>query len=221
MFGFPMRISMKDGRVVIMRPLKEGEMGAVAQQISSYEVCRYLTMRGAQSTEQELEWLKARYTEDNSFGWGVCLAEHNKDTTGRPIGMSGVNDIKNNRGESGVVLWDSSMWGTGIASAIHRARCYYAVNCHHLLAIDSGFFQANIGSGKALYRVGYAKTGITYHHHYTDGQPSHAQGLLWVNPTEHSWNYFWGDTEIPRKFLKARERAFTALGRAEQEVAFL
>lgn len=221
MFGFPMRVSLEDGRVIIMRPLQEHEMALVATQISSYEVCCYLEIRSAQSETQEIEWLKAYYTTPDSFGWGICLPENNKDNVGRPIGMSGVNDIKNNRGESGVVLWDRSVWGTGIASAIHRARCYYAVNCHHLIAIDSVFFQANIGSGKALYRAGYAKTGITYHHHYTEGQPSHAQELLWVNPTEQVWSYFWGDSKIPNKFHKARKRAFTALERAEQEVTFL
>ncbi len=221
MFGFPMRVTMEDGRMIIMRPLKEEEMTDVATHISSYEVCRYLEMRGAQNAEQELEWLKARFAETDSFGWGVCVAEHDKDTVGRPVGMSGVNGIKNNRGESGVVLWDRSIWGNGIASAIHRARCLYAVDCHHLVAIDSGFFLPNVGSGKALHKVGYAKVGITYNHRFVDGQPCHAQELLWVNPTEHSWNYFWGDNEIPRKFHKARERAFAALERARTEITFL
>ncbi len=221
MFGFPMQLKLQDGRFIVMRPLVEDEMADVARQISSYEVCRYLGTHGAQSVEQEIEWLKARYEEPNSFGWGICLADGKKDHTGRPIGMSGVNSITNYRGESGVVLWDRSIWGNGIASAIHRARCYYAVYCHHLVAIDSDFYQANVGSGKALYRAGYAKVGTAYGHGRVDGRVSHTTKLLWVNPTEHVWNYFWADSEPPKKFLEARKRALKALKQAKREVTFL
>lgn len=221
MFGFPMQLKLHNGRFIVMRPLVESEMADVARQISSYEVCRHLEMRGAQSVEQELEWLKARYTEPNSFGWGVCLAEDAKDHTGRPIGMSGVRDIVNFRGESGVVLWDRSVWRTGIASAIHRARCYYAVNCEHLVAIDSGCDHANVGSRRALQKVGYGVTGMIYNRGYADGKVCHAYQLLWVNPTEHVWNYFWADSQPPKKFKQARKQALEALDQASREVTFL
>lgn len=221
MFGFPMQLRLQDGRFIVMRPLKEDEMTDVAQQVSSYLVCRYLELRGAQNTAQELEWLKARYTEPNSFGWGICLAESADDYTGRPIGMSGVNDISNHRGESGVVLWDRSQWRGGIASAIHRARCYYAVYCHHLVAIDSGCYYENKGSRRALQKVGYEVTGMEYSRDYRDGKASHAYKLLWVNPTDQVWNYFWGETKPPRKFIAARKRAVAALEQAKREVTFL
>lgn len=221
MFGFPMQLKLADGRYIVMRPLTPEEMPDVARQISSYEVCRHLTLRGAQNTEQELEWLKARYTEPNSFGWGICLAEDKNDLQGRPVGMSGVNDITDFRGESGVVLWDRSVWRTGIASAIHRARCYYAVNCNHLVAIDSGCDQANAGSRRALQKVGYEVTGVNYNRGYADGEICHVYQLLWVNPTEHVWNYFWADSEPPKKFKAARKRAVAALEQAKTEVTFL
>lgn len=221
MFGFPMRITLDDGRMILMRPIVEDEMPAVAEQISRYEICRHISLRGSQSPEQELAWLKSTQERDDAFNWGIALPESKDDTHGRLIGNSGVFDISCNRGESGVVLWDSSVWGTGIASAIHRARCHYAVNVHHLVAIDSGADQDNHGSRMALERVGYTKVGVSYNRGYVDGEICHLDKLLWVNPTSHVWNYFWGGEPAPKKFQSARKRAIAALDWAAERIEYL
>lgn len=221
MFGFPMRVTLDDGRIILMRPMVEAEMPAVSTQISRYEICRHLSLRGAQSTEQELNWLKSKYAEPGSIGWGVALAEGPSDEVGRLIGSSGIEGIVNHRGESGVVLWDDTLWGNGIATAIHSARCWYAVNCHHLVAIDSGADQANAGSIRALKRVGYVQTGIDYNRGYANGKICHGVKLLWVNPIEHVWNYFWADSKAPKQFLEGRKRALAALEWANKHVTFL
>jgi len=221
MFGFPMRITMNDGRIILMRPMIAEEMTEVSSQISRYEICKHLSLNGAQSPEQEQAWLNNKYSDSSSVGWGVALAEGPEDTTGRLIGSSGIEGIANHRGESGVVLWDSTLWGGGIATAIHSARCWYSVNCHHLVAIDSGADQANIGSIRALKRVGYVQSGVDYNRGYANGKICHGVKLLWVNPIEHVWNYFWADSIPPKQFIKGRKRAQYALSWADSHVTLL
>lgn len=221
MQAFPMRTQTESGLYIVMRPLQEDEMASVSAAVSRYEVCKHLSLRGAQSPEQEVEWLRERYKEPNSHGWGICLAEDESDTRGRPIGTSGIMDIVDRRGESGVVLWDRDLWRQGIASVIHRARCYYAVQVLGLVAIDSGADQANHGSRKALEGVGYVKTGVVYNRGVAHGHMCHADQLLWVNPIDHVWNYFWGDSEAPEEFHLARKTAQDALNWAAEHVEFL
>lgn len=221
MFGFPMRVTLDKGRIILMRPMLEEEMPEVSLQISRYEICRHLSLRGAQSIEQEIDWLKSKYTDSSSVGWGVALAEDPEDTKGRLIGSSGIEGIVDHRGESGVVLWDNTLWGGGIATAIHSARCWYAVNCHHLVAIDSGADQANVGSIRALKRVGYVQTGVDYNRGYANGKICHGVKLLWVNPVDHVWNYFWADSRAPKQFVEGRKRAQAALGWAANHVTLL
>ncbi len=221
MFGFPMRVTLDDGRIILMRPMVETEMPELSQQISRYEICKHLSLNGAQSSEQELEWLKRKYADPSSVGWGVALAESSDDVSGRLIGSSGIEGITNHRGESGVVLWDNRLWGSGITTAIHSARCWYAVNCHHLVAIDSGADQANVGSIRALKRVGYVQTGVDYNRGYANGKICHGVKLLWVNPVEHVWNYFWADSNPPKQFIEGRKRALAALDWASTHVVLL
>lgn len=221
MWGFPLKFTTPSGLHVIMRPYRDGEEGAMAEQISSAEVCKFLSLNGSQTPAQEKEWLRKLAEEDDSTLWAICLGEHTGDHVGKPIGTSGLHHIRNARAVSGVVIYDRSVWGKGLASACHRARCLYAHQVHGLKAIDSAVVFGNAGSIRALRGVGYEVVGTHYAEHMVDGQFRHLNELTWVNPTEHSWNYFWGDNEIPRKFHKARERAFAALERAHTEVTFL
>lgn len=221
MFGFPMRITLDDSRTILMRPIHEAEMTEVSRRISRYKICKHLSLRGAQSPEQEVDWLKRKYADPNSFGWGVALAKDSSDVDGRLFGSSGIEGIVNHRGESGVVLWDETLWSGGIATAIHSARCWYVVNCHHLVAIDSGADQANVGSIRALKRVGYVQTGVDYNRGYADGKICHGVKLLWVNPVDHIWNYFWADSRAPKQFIEGRKRAQATLDWANEHVEFL
>ncbi|MBI2797787.1 GNAT family N-acetyltransferase [Candidatus Saccharibacteria bacterium] len=216
-----MQTKTTDGLVIRMQPILESEMAAVPEPLARYEVCAHLSLRGAQNHQQELDWLKARYDDPDSQGWGIYEFKPGSDSRGRLIGASGIENISSYRGISGVVLWDSGMWGKGIASAIHRARCLYAVDVLGLVAIDSGADLVNQGSHRALCGVGYVKTGVDYNRGVAYGKHCHAVRLLWVNPSEYAWNFFWAGGKVPKHFVAGRVRAQNALDQARKEVEFL
>ena len=221
MFGFPMRLKTDQGAYIVMRPFEEDEMQAVANNISSYNVARTLSLQGSQTVQQERDWFERISASQDSVHWAICWANSPSDRMGVPIGTSVLDNLKNYRATSGVVIFDQSAWGQGIATAAHRARCYYADQVVGLNAIDSGALRSNRGSINALCRVGYEHVGSQYGLHHLDGRVEHHELLLWVNPNERNWNYFWGDSHIPIKFHKARKRARKALDWASEAVAFL
>lgn len=149
------------------------------------------------------------------------LGEDPDDHTGRPVGTSGLLKINNFRAASGVVIFDRSTWGKGLASACHRARCLYAHQVLGLNAIDSSVIFGNDGSLRALRNVGYEVIGVYFSGHMVNGVMRHNHDLVWVNPNDHNWNFFWADNPIPKRLHKARERALVALERARTEVTFL
>lgn len=216
-----MKFKTASGLHVVMRAYKPGEEVAIAELISSYEVSRYISVAGSQTAAQEAEWIDKLLKESNSVHWAICVAEGKRDLVGRTVGTSTLSDIDGRRAVSGVVIYDRSVWRQGLASACHRARCFYANRVLGLCAIDSSVIRGNQGSLRALRGVGYEVVGTHMAEHFIDGQWRHHDELTWVNPSQGAWQQFWGDTEIPKSFKKARQRAAVALAQAEREVTFL
>ena len=221
MFGFPMSTMTEKGAYIIMRPFTPDEIAQIAKLISSYHVARTLKLGSAQTAQQEMEWFEGISASTDSVHWAICWANDAHDTVGVPIGTSALTDIKLNRATSGIVIFDKSAWQQGIATAAHRARCHYAHHVMGLNAIDSGALRGNVGSIGSLCKVGYVHTGVEYGAYLRQGQPIHHELLLWVNPTERNWNYFWGDNGFPKKFIGGRRRAQSALNWANEHVTFL
>lgn len=219
-FGFPMKLSLEGFVPIILRPFDTGDLERVPSLISSYEVCRFTGTTGSKTLADEQAWYEKIIAESNSAVWAICMAESAADTQGKVIGVTSLG-FKNNRGSSGIIIFDRNYWGQGIASRCHRARCFYAHNNLGLKAIDSTVVYANQGSLKALLAVGYTITGTEYAKHFAKGQPHHLHRLTWVNPTEHKWAEFWGANTPPDDFNQARSIALRAIEQAKSEVRFL
>lgn len=185
-WGLPMQFNAiaKNGEVtrIIMRPYRMDENIILADGISRHEVIRYIGSDTAKTPEQETEWLKEKIEEKDSVVWAICVAENKKDQIGRPIGTSSISYIKNLRGVSGCVIFDTNMWGKGIASACHKARCYYAEHVMGLHAIDSYVAFPNHGSRKALLNAGYFVTGVCFGTFFANGNWHNCHSLIWINP---------------------------------------
>lgn len=218
MFGFAMRTTTREGVQLRLRPYTEEEMEQVTGHLTSYETTKTITLRGAPTVEQEREWLKKTAEDENGRLWAIAVVQD--DGSELPIGHTTLNRGKNGRWTSGSLIFRREWWGRGVISAAHRARCLYATRVEQILFIDSGALQGNPASFKALRRVGYEQCGITYRCAVIDGVCRHADDLLWVNPTEPSWTYFWEAQDPPSKFVRARKRALKALEAAEKEVSF-
>lgn len=224
-FGLSMTFNSlpKKGKPVklILRSPVEGDEEIISKGISRAKVNEYTNTNRTITTEMEREFFTEQAKEANSAFWIIAVANDPKDNVGRPIGVTSIGDIKNNRGGSGCIIFDTSMWGMGIASACHRARCFYAYCRLGLKAIDSTVAYPNTGSYKALLGVGYAVTGTLYGMHFTAGKWHNLYSLTWVNPDECKWVEFWSANKPPKEFVEARKTAQAALDWAEKNVTFL
>ena len=216
-FGFSLRVQTDQGLEFTMEPLLVSDAVTIAAGMQSYEVARTLGLPSAQVERDEDEWLEKCRTDSDSIMWSLRV-------DGEPIGITSLHR-KSSRYSSGSVIFRRDMWGKQIAKSAHRVRCHYAVHVLDLPAIESEVLYGNTASIKALFSAGYAEIGIEPAAWFRDGQRRHMHRLLWVNPSERSWNYFWGDSGVPpvlqKAMLPARTRALEALDWAREHSSFL
>lgn len=216
-FGFGMEVTTDDGLKFSMEPLQPSDSAKIAAGMQSYELARTLGLPSAQTERDEDEWFERCRIDDASVMWSLRFE-------GEPIGITSLHR-KPSRYSSGSLIFRRDLWGKKIAKSAHRARCYYAVHVLDLLAIESEVLFGNTASIKALLSAGYTEIGIEPAAWFRAGERKHMHRLLWVNPTDRSWNYFWGDAELPptlrRELLRGRERATEAIRWAEAHVTFM
>lgn len=217
MYGFKMRVKTDDLELVLRPYQDDSEVEGMLKGVQSYAVGKFLSLRGAQTLADEKDWLEKVRHDQDGYLWAVCVVEGGIET---PVGHTSIT-IRNRIGTSGIMIYDRDYWRRGVAKTSHLARTLYAFDVLDLIAIRSGFVQQNRGSGRALKRMGYRPVGITYHQGIADGNVIHVEELLVTNPTERAWNYFWGDTNIPKRFVKAREVTTGVLEQARQVVEYL
>jgi RimJ/RimL family protein N-acetyltransferase len=191
--------------------------------LQSYEVTKYLGLTFAPTPQGEEEWWDGASKTDDHLHWGIYLPSGDEDWS--LVGTTTLQVKRDGRreGVSGFLLFDRANWGRRIATVAHLARTYFAFHELDLLAIKSSAADANVGSTRALARVGYVQTGVGWSDGFVDGRVVDALEFLVVNPAEESWRYFWRrpDATIPAEFHAARERTAAALERAAGAVTFL
>jgi RimJ/RimL family protein N-acetyltransferase len=195
--------------------------------LQSYEVTRYLGVTFAPTPQGEEEWWDAAAKTDGHLHWGIYLPDDNRED-GDGWSLVGTTTLHlpadaSRQAVSGFLLFDRAHWRQRVATVAHLARTYFAFHELDLLAIRSHVADPNVGSKRALARIGYVQTGTVYSESFADGEPVDGIEYLLPNPTEPAWRYFWRrpDDEIPAPFLEARVRTTEALERAASAVTFL
>lgn len=216
-FGFSMRVQTDQGLEFTMEPLLASDAALIATGMQSYEVARTLGLPSAQVERDEDEWFERCRTDTDSIMWSLRVDDE-------PIGITSLHK-RPGRYSSGSVIFRRDMWGKQIAKSAHRVRCLYAVHVLDLPAIESEVLYGNAASIKALISAGYAEIGIEPAAWFRDGERRHMHRLLWVNPHDRSWNYFWGEAGVPSVLQKlmppARAKAIEALDWAREHSAFM
>ena len=116
------------------------------------------------------------------------------------------------------MISDPAYWGRGIASAIHKARTWYAFQHMGLHRIMSAVLQGNVGSRKALSRSGYELVYVERNEQFVDGKLCHLDCLECLNPLEPFWSQWWHGERPPKKLVEARRCTLDALEWAEKNV---
>jgi len=208
--------------VVELAPLSEDVMGEFVANggMQSHPVVRFLARRSSPVLKDEFEWFDKVRTDKDSMIWGIWVCA----SDGRQlIGTTGLNSIEYGptgmkQATSGVLIFDKNFWGKGIASAIHKARTWFAFTELGLTRIKSAVIQGNDASRKALEKSGYTFVYVERNTCFTDGAMQHQDNLECINPLEPFWGNWWS-IDIPSKeVLAAREVTKEALAWAKQNV---
>ena len=223
MLGQPMSVKIDTQTTITLGPFARENMGEFIKngRMQHHSISRYLSVHHALTIEDEQEWYDKTRTDKTSRVWGVWDASGTSPTLIGSTALTSLEESPLRQMTSGSVLFDSSYWGKGIASALHKARTWYAFNQLDLTRIKSAVLLPNIGSAKALSRCGYFPHSIERNIAFLDGRLQHQQNLECLNPYEHAWNRWWGSDEPTPEALAARDATLEALAWADKHVTLL
>lgn len=220
-FGPRMRLQIGDLTIELAPHEKEAMSEFINPGMQQLSVTRYLSMGSAPVLEDELEWFEKVRTDKARINWGIWVVDGD---TRQLIGDSSLFDIKRShtlQAESGSVIANKEFWGKGIATAIHKARTWYAFEQMGLTRISSRVIQGNTASKKALLHSGYSFTHMTRNVEFSDGQLRHMDSFECINPSELTWRLWWGSDRPTSAAREAREQTRQALEWARQNVTLL
>jgi RimJ/RimL family protein N-acetyltransferase len=214
MFGTSIKIS-NNGLTLILRPGKESDIPAMVEGMSDQEVKRYLGRKGGVTEDIERDWMKKKAQEQDSMLWFI-----QPEGSEVAIGSTGLHGMDNFRNvcTSGFCIWDKEWWGKGVASLAHIARTYCAATQLNRFSILSEVCSPNIGSWKALEKVGYIRTGTQLRNHYVDGQFIDTYLYTWLNPLAISLLYPEG---LPKEYVQGVEKAKDTLEKGKEYIKYL
>lgn len=219
MYGYAMRAKC-DGLELVLRPYRPGEHERLLTGMQSYEVLGHTSFRRAFTAAESAAYLERLEASLDETAWAICVVANDAEL---PVGTTSL-EVATDRSylaESGIVIYDRDWWRKGVATLAHLARTRYAFEVMNLVAITSGADQDNLGSCRALERIGYCQVGVNYHAGVMNGRVVHANKYLLINPAEGPWRFFWGETATSESFEIARELTRAALARAAEQVEYL
>jgi len=184
-------------------------------------ITRYLAHNNGFVLEDEEEWYEKTRTEKDSLVWGIYVREGERR---KLIGNTALFKITRehiHQATSGSMIFDSDYWGKGIASAIHRARTWFAFQHLGLHRIMSAVIQGNVGSLKALQKSGYEVVYVERNVAFVDGRLKNHDCLACLNPREPFWGQWWHGDRPTKRETDARKRTAESLMWAEANVTLL
>jgi RimJ/RimL family protein N-acetyltransferase len=143
-----------EGRIIVLRPVREEEAGMIAGWLEDMEVTRHLRILLPPSVAGEREWLSARTQDEHHVFWGI---EHE----GRLVGITSIQGIDwiSRHGETGTAIGDRAVWGRGIGTEAMQLRARFAFEMLNLNKLNSGYYEGNQASAEAQRRTGYREVG--------------------------------------------------------------
>lgn len=189
-------------------------------------VTRYMGMAMAPTAEDENEWFEKTRSATDTLIWGIWLLEEVDGTLRRTlIGNSALADIAKDghsgfirQATSGSMIFRPDYWGKGIATAIHKARTWYAFTELGLHRIKSAVIQQNVGSRKALEHSGYTLVYTERNEQFGEGALQHMDCLQCLNPLDLFWSQWWHGDRPPKASAAARQKTLAVLDWAKDNV---
>lgn len=214
MFGPKMSVSYKEISIELV-PLKKIFLPEVTEGLSSYPVIAHTGMRFAPTLVSEEPWYERTCKDRDTVSWVIVPQGHVK-----PIGITSLHEINSFDGSctSGIIIWDQSWWGQGVATASHYARTLFATYQNRSI-IRSKVHSTNIASRRALEKMGYACQCRELFSCYEATGYVATDHMLWLHPDRRDL-FFGRNDVIPREIESGMVRAKTALEVARKIVTF-
>jgi ribosomal-protein-alanine N-acetyltransferase len=209
MFGINMRVKTEKA-AVNLRPACKEDMKELVRHFSSMRIHMYTMGMFARTIEDEEAWYEHVRESKDGCEWLI-----QPDGYDKPIGVTGLHGInsRENSCTSGIIIWDPSWWGKGVASAAHLGRTLFAADYLNRLVIRSCVRVENNASRKALERVGYTVWGQEPVDDYRAGKWLDTDHLIWFHPEKYQFFYPNG---LPEMYVAGVERAKVALEKARK-----
>ena len=216
-FGPRMKLTVGD-LTIELSPLTKESMGEFVEGMQQVKVTKYLARQFAPTLEDEYEWYDKVRADSTRLIWGIWVIDGSERTL---IGNTSLFDITRqhiHQATSGSMIFRQDYWGKGIASAIHKARTWYAFEHMGLHRVMSAVIHGNIASRKALEKTGYEHVYVERNTVFVDGALRHQDNLAVLNPSDTFWTQWWHGDRSPKRSLEARKRTHDAISWARQHV---
>ncbi len=216
-------MQLKIGQLDIeLAPIAREDLAAfVSPGMQRASIHKYLARATAPTLEDEQQWYDKTRAATDSLVWGIWDVSGGQRVL---IGNTALTDITREhtiQATSGSMIFRKEYWGRGIASAIHKARTWYAFQYTGLTRIKAAVQHGNIASLKALQKSGYALVYVERNTKFIDGQLRHQDNVECLNPSELAWQLWWGDDQATVEAEVARQRTLEAMAWAEENVTLL
>lgn len=227
-FGPIMKLQVGDLQIELA-PLTKEAMGEFVSLehgggMQLQAVTRYISRQFAPVLEDEHDWFEKVRLEATTLLWGIWVIEKDRriligNTSIFKIGKIGHAPFIR-QAETGSMIFRQDYWGKGIASAVHKARTWYAFKHLGLHCLQSAVLQPNIASRKALEKAGYLFTHSQRNKQYSNGELTHLDYLECPNPIGIFWDQWWHKDTPTAEALTAKKLLEANLEWAEKNVKF-
>jgi RimJ/RimL family protein N-acetyltransferase len=220
MFGPKMYIEMeiegKDHHVrgVLLRPVEEHEMDAIAEHFSSLSLHQGTMQRFGVVAKDEREWWEKVRKDRDTVTWGIV-----PDGSDVVVGVTAVHHLTVfGAARTGIIIANKEWHGKGVATRTHLLRTLYAADYLARVVMHSSARTHNIPSIKALQGVGYKITGRSDRDDYRAGKYVDTYHLTWLHPEKTHVTYPASEGGLPEEYAESVEIAQEALERARKFV---
>lgn len=219
-FGPIIRLINDTNVQIEMAPFTREEVVKFADGFSRLSVTQYLSHTQAQTAETEQAWYDGLIQDTSRIVWGIWVREAERKLIGN-FALTTIEREVLAQATNGIMIFDKSYWGKGIASAVHRASLLYAFRELGLVRVKSAVLHGNQGSLRAMTKSGFTVVYTERNTHFRGGKPRHQDNLECLNPDDWAWRLWWGTDRPTRKSVEARAKTLEALQWAEENVELL
>lgn len=219
-FGSKIELKTDAGLKLELAPFPRGELPKFVEAFSKRSITKYLASSMVQTLETEQNWYDTMITDQTRLVWGIWAGDKEKRLIGS-FDFKNIDRAVLAQATNGIIIFDTTYWGKGVASAVHKAALWYGFKQLGLVRIKSAVWRGNGASLRSMEKSGFTVVYTERNTYFQEGKTGHQDNLECLNPDAWAWSLWWGDDRPTRKAVEARPKTLEALKWAEKNVELL